>query len=138
MKRQVAILIVFAMVLAGCAAQQGGPSTFLETQYKALAASQELYNMTWGAFVQLYRTQAVDSGGKIIVDKATYDQGRVYANTYYHAWMTWINAVVEYGYGGAGDDKGKVSVEKTMAICQRAALDLMKLIQPYLAAEVKK
>jgi hypothetical protein len=127
----IVLVAIMAMALSSCATT--GTTTapsFTETQYKALTASQELYNLSWGAFVQLYRTKQVNKAGKLIVDEERYQTGLKFATTYYNAWMTWISAVMDYEKNkGAG---GTMPVEKAMAIAQKAASDLLLLIQPYL------
>lgn len=136
MKRKISILALAVLLvgLMACAGTQINPTpttpTYSEVQYKALTASQELYNLSWGAFVQLYRTQAKNKDGKIIVDQEKYFKGLQYANTYYDAWMVWMTTYI--AYDKSKTEAGKVSVEAKMALCSKAATDLMTIIQPYL------
>ena len=125
------VMLTVAWLVQGCATTpQTDTPTFTEVQYKAIAASQELYNLSWGAFVQLYRTKAINKAGKLIVDQDKYTAGLKVATTYYEAWMTWIDAVMAYEANKGVD--GKVPVEKAMDICQKAAIKLLAMIQPYL------
>jgi len=128
------VIVILGMLVAisGCPATTTNqvPASFTETQYKALSASQELYNLSWGAFVQLYRTKQANKSGNLIVDEGRYQTGLKFATTYYNAWMTWISAVMDYEKNKGAS--GTVPVEKAMAIAQKAASDLLLLIQPYL------
>jgi len=128
------LMLVIMGLMSACATTQPGTTTptptFTEIQYKALAASQELYKVSWGAFKQLYDTKAVNKDGKLIVDAERYAAGLKLATTYYDAWMAWINAVMAYEQNKGAD--GTLPVENALAICSKAAMELMVLIQPYL------
>ena len=134
MKRKsfVLVCLIVLALMAGCATTPTSdqPPTFTEVQYKSLAASQELYNVSWGAFVQLYRAKTLNNDGKLIVDKDRYAVGLKLATTYYDAWMSWMNAVMAYERTKGID--GKLPVESAMAIAQKAAMDLLTIVQPYL------
>jgi len=124
------LLVVFSLTACATTPPSDQPPTFTEIQYKSLAASQELYNVSWGAFVQLYRTGAVNKDGNLIVDQSRYAVGLKLATTYYDSWMSWMNAVMAYERTKGID--GKLPVESAMAIAQKAAMDLLIIIQPYL------
>lgn len=136
-KHRITLVLVAVMFLvAACATTQTGtPDSYLQTQYKMLAASQEAYNVSWGAFKQLYDTKAVNKAGKLIIDQDRYQAGLQIANTYYSAWMGWIDAVMEYEKTKGAS--GTLTVEQKAAMAQKIAAQLLTLIQPYIQQSIK-
>ena len=116
-------MLMILVLVAGCAG-------FAKTQYRALAVSQETYNLAWGNFKKLYDEKAVDSDGNIIVDDAAYAKGLKFANEYYNAWNTWIDSVIAYEKVQTPD--AKLTAEQKANLFREISIKFLDLIEPYI------
>ena len=116
-------MMVLVLMMAGCA-------TFAKDQYRALALTQETYNLAWGNFKKLYDEKAVDSKGNIIIDDFTYANGLKFANQYYDAWQAWIDSVI--AYEKVKTPEAKLTVEQKANLFREISIKFLDLIEPYI------
>ena len=133
MKRNLNIiaLIFIVLFLVSCAGTQDttGPS-FIESQYKALTFAQETYNTSWGSFKEIYDMKLRKDDGTLIIDDETYQKSLKLANTYYDAWMAWMDAVIEYEKFKRYDDV--VTIQEKLVLFQKASKKLLDMIRPFI------
>ena len=119
-----AIAIVLAVGIVACGA------TFGQKSKNMLLTTQEMYDKSWKAFVELYETQAKGLDGEILVDKDTFDRGRAIAIVYYDAWME-ANYAVE-AYMTAPDSTKKEVAEHALNAMSAAFSRMLGYINEFL------
>lgn len=118
----IAVVWLISLII-GCAGQQVGSGSFIDSTYKILYTSGQSYRMAMETIDVLRDSGEIDPADFMTIDK--------YDNLYRLAYHSAVRALTIYR--AAADEADKAKVMKAVSECTKALSQFLDFVEPYLS-----